>query len=255
MNLPYITDDVNRGLNYLGHKNGYTELLIFHPEYRRGKENLEWNLANNTMPIIWYTKKPAVVRSLIHKYSGYRTVCYGLNLRPGIFCTKQGFVRSAFEHEIEYGMNILFNLNFLTKNVSKGQYHEFLEFLKKSEAYFKDLGLKTPGHAFSGHGFHLILAYSPISVRECPDLADRQRAFCNHFRNAFSQQFERLEMVLDSNQDLRRIVKAYGTAKPGGLISRFYRTRRIEDYALRNLLLNLELQQKKNLEVEKALQY
>ena len=50
-----------------------------------------------------------------------------------------------------------------------------------------------------------------------------------------------MEVRLDKTQDLRRMVKIYGTAKPGGAVSRFYGGRRRLDPALRDYLLSLEL--------------
>src|SRR5579872_2392752 len=46
----------------------------------------------------------------------------------------------------------------------------------------------------------------------------------------------------DSTQDLRRMVRCYGTGKPGvGVVSRFYGRERVEDAALRDYLLGLRV--------------
>ena len=56
-----------------------------------------------------------------------------------------------------------------------------------------------------------------------------------------SQELERLEAKIDKTQDLRRMLKCYGTAKPNGVTSRFFGNERIEDEALREYLLNIKL--------------
>ena len=63
-----------------------------------------------------------------------------------------------------------------------------------------------------------------------PDLGERLRTFRNHIARVFRADLSRLEIKLDSTQDLRRMVRIYGTVKPAvGKSSRFYGGRRVED--------------------------
>ena len=62
------------------------------------------------------------------------------------------------------------------------------------------------------------------------------------FNDEHKRDLQRLEAKLDSTQDLRRVVRCYGTSKPDvGIISHFYGKNRIEDVVLREHLLSLTL--------------
>jgi hypothetical protein len=68
------------------------------------------------------------------------------------------------------------------------------------------------------------------------------KSFCDDFREAYQHELSDLETKLDSTQDLRRMVRIYGTAKPAiGIVSRFYGRERVEDEGLRAYLLEMKL--------------
>lgn len=242
MELKYFIDDVSKSYRWLGHKE-FTELNAYHPEFRPGKENLDWNKKKSTFTKIWYARNEKNVIEFVKKYGPTHFICYGLNPRPQILKTKRGYTRSAKESEIEKSQNLLMDFDFENKDVNKEQIASLEIFLEKGEQYFLDLGFKAPVRAFTGRGYHFLKAYPFILTKDFPDIKERLRYFNNGFRQAFRKELERLEVKLDpSTIDLRRVVKIYGTSKPEvGVISRFYGNKREEDEALRDYLLNLEL--------------
>ena len=78
-------------------------------------------------------------------------------------------------------------------------------------------------------------------VAEVPDVARRLSVFRESFVSSFRAELSRFEARVDATQDLRRVVKVWGTAKPGGRLSRFLGGARVEDVALRQYLLGLEV--------------
>ncbi len=88
----------------------------------------------------------------------------------------------------------------------------------------------------------MLFAYPAIQVSEHPDISARLAQFRDGFVGEHRQELSRLEAKLDSTQDLRRMARIYGTAKPKlGIISEFYGERRVEDGFLREYLLSLKL--------------
>lgn len=239
----YAVKDVKESWRWLGHE-GFTELVALHPEYRPGKENFEWNLKQGAFPRILYTKSEEEVVRFVEKYHGQRMVCYSLNDRPMIFKNEKGYARSATEKEIKASRNLVFDFDFRNDKVTKAQVEAFEKFLSTpAQDYFSDLGLKSPAEAYTGRGFHLLFAYPAILVEGCADIAARLRKFCADFGDDFHKELEGLEAKLDNTQDLRRVVKIYGTAKPNvGICSRWHGSERVEDEELRNHLLVMKLE-------------
>ncbi|MDA2934972.1 hypothetical protein MYX82_11615, partial [Acidobacteria bacterium AH-259-D05] len=126
----YSLEDIAKSFNWLGHQS-WTELNAFHPDYKPGRENFEWNLKQKTFPRIWYAREEKEVVNFVERYSGSRTVCYGINPRPRIFKNKRGYARSALDKEIELSQSILFDFDFESRKVTRKQVTGFESFLKK----------------------------------------------------------------------------------------------------------------------------
>lgn len=102
--------------------------------------------------------------------------------------------------------------------------------------------MRPPVRAATGGGYHLLFAYPAISVAEYGDIGPRLRTFRDEFGDEFRRDLGALEMKLDRTQDLRRMVRVYGTAKPSvGAVSRFYGGERVEDERLREYLLEMRV--------------
>jgi len=238
----YLLEDVAKSYKWLGHK-GFTELNAFHPEYKPGRDNFEWNKEHKTFPCIAYANNERDVINFVKRYSQMYMVCYSINPRSSAFKNQRGYPRAAHEEEIEISQNLLLDFDFHSNNPLDEQVNDFKVFLRKAYQYFKDLGISLPTEAFTGRRYHLLFAYPAIKVDYCPDIADRLRAFCDQFRQAHREELERLEVKLDPTQDLRRMLKIYGTAKPEiGIVSRFYGGERVEDETLRAYLLKMNIE-------------
>ena len=109
----------------------------------------------------------------------------------------------------------------------------------RADAY---IGLRLPAWASTGRGFNFLFSYPAILVWEHPDIVDRLKEFRRKFVDAYRQELDRAGLRLDNTQDLRRMVRIYGTAKPDvGIVSRFHGAERTEDGNLRAYLLALEV--------------
>lgn len=241
MNQNYLMEDAIQSYNWLGHKE-VTELNAYHPEYKPGKENYEWNKDHRAYTRIWYAKDEKGLTGFIERYGETHLLCYSLNPRKSIL-KKNGYARSALESEIEKSKNLLIDLDLYgDKTYLNERLAQIDLFLEKGKEYFLDLSLLEPIQNDSGEGNHLLFAYPEIEVKDVPDIKDRLKYFVNEFKNSYKQELDRLEAKIDSTQDLRRMVKMYGTSKPGKKISRWHGpTKRIEDIALREHLLNLNV--------------
>jgi hypothetical protein len=234
----YSKDDCRRGFSWLGHAGRYTEISVLHPEYRPG--DASWNRSHRSWPVTDYVTSLAGVEDLVRAYAGDRLVCYGLNPRPSILSKPDGRLRSATEADIAASQNLVLDLD-VQNTVTPERLDALKRFLLRADEYFQSLGLRRPVRAATGRGSHLLFAYALIRTEKVPDLRDRLRSFRDGFATAVRQDLSRLEVRLDSTQDLRRVVRVYGTAKPGiGIVSRFYGRERQEDAALREHLLQLE---------------
>jgi hypothetical protein len=233
----YRLEDILKSYRWLGHQGYYTELNAFNPEYKP-RDN-EWNRKNNAYPKIWYAKSSDEIVQFVKKNHQTHTVCYSINPRSKIFKKESGHVRAAFDSEIDTSQSTF--LDFDTEP-DHAPLAVFEEFLSRADEYFKDLKINPPVRAYTGRGCHLLFAYSGIPTREYPDISQRLKAFRDQFYAEFNEQIAGLGVRLDRTQDLRRMVKIYGTAKPDvGIVSRFYGSERIEDEGMRDYLLNLSL--------------
>ena len=189
-------------------------------------------------PRIAYARTVNDVARFAGRYEGRHTVCYSLNPRPRVFKNARGFPRSACESDIETAQNVLFDFGFDDLATEKGvQALEAL--LSRSDEYFRDQRLQPPARAFSGAGYHLLFALPELSVAHHPELRRQLTTFRNNYASNFKHELRRLGVRLDNTQDLRRVVKIYGTAKPGGAVSRFYGGHRVEDPRLAEYILSL----------------
>lgn len=240
MTEKYFLEEVIKGYRWLGHDRGYTELNAFHPDYIKG-DKLH-NEKHQTYPKITYAKSEKEVTDFVKKYASTHMVCYGVNPRPIIFKNEYDYPRSAADVEIQESKNMVFDFDFITKKTTPQVHNQFSHFLKKTDDYFRDLGLQQPVRAFTGGGYHLLFAYPSISLDEHPDLRGKLRQFRQSFYLAHKHDLSRLEVKLDSTFDLRRVVRIYGTAKPyiDSIPSKFFGHSRIEDSALREYILNIE---------------
>lgn len=238
----YSLDELTRSYRWMGHDGSYTELNGLHPEYRPGKTHFDWNVQRRAFPRIWYVRSEMEVVRFAQRFGGSRMVCYGINPRSSIFKNKSGYARAALDTEIAVSQNILFDLDFEDSSTRSEQTTDLEGFLEKTDEYFLDQGLKPPVRGFSGRGYHLLFAYPAIKVRDSPDIRERLAGFRDNFHACFRRELEGLEVKLDRTQDLRRMVRIYGTAKPDiGIPSHFYGHDRVEDHALQNHLLDLQL--------------
>lgn len=237
---PYSLQDIVTSYRWLGH-NWYTELNAFHRDYQQGKENTEWNAKHDLFPKISYARHEGHVLQFVKKHHQYHMLCYGINPRPRILRNEAGSPRSAYESEIKLSKNLLLDFDLESKEPSEAQLDALNAFLKQTDEYLLDLRLKPPVKAFTGRGYHLLFAFTPIHVNDCSDIAARLKRFCEDFRDAYRHELADLSAKLDSTQDLRRMARIYGTAKPAvGIVSRFYGTERAEDQGLRAYLLDMD---------------
>jgi len=238
MSPKYSLVDVVKSYNWLGHDKGYTELNAYHPDYRPG--DYGWNVKNKTWPKIWYARKEQDVVKFVEMYAD-RTVCFGINPRPQSFKTEKGYPRAARDEDIVISQNLLLDFDIEGKP-SKDRLLALRGFLEKAQDDFSSADYRKPVLAYTGRGFHLLFAYPPMRVDHYPDISQRLKKFRDDFANSYWKHLSNLEVKLDATQDLRRMVKIYGTAKPEvGIISRFYGDERVEDEYLLEHLLRMEI--------------
>jgi hypothetical protein len=181
--------------------------------------------------------------SIVEEYAGSRMVCYGLNPRPAILSKANGALRSAKEGDLALSQSLLLDIDLEGEATTERLASLKRELLPRADQYVASLGCRRPGRCSSGNrGSHLRFAYAPISVVEVPDIGERLRYFREGFVRAVRQDLSRLEARVDTGTlNLRAMIKVWGTSKPGGSLSRFYGGARVEDPALREYLLRLEV--------------
>jgi hypothetical protein len=234
----YSPDDVARGHAWLGHAGvGVTEVSALHPEYRPGEH--DWNLQHKAWPITTYLRDVEDLFAIVRQYAGGRMICYGLNPRPHKLTHPDGRTRSAKERDIVISQNTMIDLDLLgTVTPMRGL--QLLYFVESANDYFQGLGLQRQPYVSTGRGLHFLFAYPPINVQDNPSLPGQLRTFKNDFVTALRQDLDRLEAKVDSTQDLRRMVRVYGTSKPSvGLVSTFHGGGRVPDPRIREYLLGL----------------
>jgi len=241
-NENYRLDDVVRSYDWLWHKGHYTEMLAVHPDYRPGQQNYEWNLKQKTFPRVAYAHNAKSVVDFVLKYWKSYMVCYSLNPRVNRPLSIKGYPRSHKEEEVQVSQNLLFDFD-LKGKVEQTRYAELELFLEKTKSFYLDLGFQLPEKAFSGSGYHLLMAYPAIHVKNCLDLSQRIKRFMEDFRNEYKADLDRLEAKLDpSTSKLSQMLKCYGSKKTkGGELSRFYGGKRVSDKKLGEYLLQMKL--------------
>lgn len=168
-----------------------------------------------------------------------------MSLNPvlAVLKNEKGWPRAAKESDIAVSQNMVLDADFIDKQ----NYAERLEALETNiqsfNEYWNDLGIKTPVRAFTGRGYHYLFPYAPISVKEHPDISQRIKKVHDQFRQEFFKVLEHLGAKADYTQDLRRVIRIYGTSKPSvGIMSCFFGDERKEDNdGIRNYLLNLNI--------------
>jgi hypothetical protein len=159
-----------------------------------------------------------------------------------MFKNPRGYARRAKDADIELVTNFFFDIDY-AEEISNMQKAELELFLVKTEPYFEDLGVNQPVRAFTGKGYHLLFPVLPIRVADCPDIKERLKWFRADFKDAFQEKMSALEVKIDHTMDLSRFARIYGTRKPTGLqISEFYGDNRVEDAALRDYLLSMDVE-------------
>lgn len=249
MNRLYHKDDIIRTFNWLGHiRYGYTELLAVHRSFKPGKDNFKKNLDHGRLPKIWYTKNPQQACYFVSKYCIDHTCYFGVNPRPGILKNNRGSVRSAKEEDVRVLTCFYLDIDCKDKHPTDEHLAEIDLFIAKTERFFDEIRINPPAKSFSGRGFHLFFSPSPMLVSEHPDIKEKLHAFKAQFEDAFRKDIEQLGIAIDSTLDLRRMVKIPGTKKADPSItriSRFYGGERIDDKALRDYLICLEISESK----------
>ena len=241
MTGPYLETDVRQSYRWLAHDPHHTELAALHPDYRPGRENANWNREHDAYPRVGYVTTERQLLGFVRRYAPTRMVCYSLNPRIGMKLEEHGFPIASRETDIDLSQNLLLDFD-LDGEPTSDRLKKLAAFLdEKVSAYFADNGFQPPTRAYSGGGHHLLAAYAPIPVADHPDIRTRLGEFRNRICQAFRGELSRLEAKLDQTQDLRRLVKIYGTSKPRRPVSRFHGEQRREDAALRQHLLDLEI--------------
>ena len=241
----YSIEDALEGYRWRGHRSGeFTELSAVPKEYKQGKENYEWNCNHKAFPKTRFARTEQDVRNFVDRNYEGSLLMYGLNPRPRIIKNDKGYAKSALERDIENVQNWLLDFDFLEKNDSEGLRQSRKKFFyTELTAYFQDLDLMPPTFAFSGGGYHALCAHPPVSTKDYPDMSSRWKQFTEDLWSDYGDEIENLEMKMDKRFKLNGMVKMYGTRKPeeGAKMSRFLGGDRVEDEALLDLLLTMEV--------------
>jgi hypothetical protein len=216
----------------------YLEVNAFHPDYRPGRENFEHNRERDSWPRLAYVSTETEFLRFVRQYASERMVCCGLNPRTEILRNSAGYLRPARESEVPEGRALMLDLD--PADSAAPDPEALGHLLEAADQYFSDLRLLPPARGRSGRGVHLVSVYSPIPVAEHKDLKSRIRRFSEGFEREMSDRLMQAGLKLDSTYDLRRLVKVYGTAKPGGVVSRLERPGSGADQGLRDYLLSLD---------------
>ena len=237
MNLSFSRDAVVRGYSWLDHRPGLTEVVVLHPDYIA--RDMAWNRSRRAWPLTEYVTSREELLGMVGSYAGDRMICYGINPRPSVLRRRNGMVRSATEDDIRISQTLVLDID-LEGTVTPERVADLERFLDVADEDYRSKQLAVPERAKTGRGCHLLFAYPPISVAEHPLLRGQLVTFKSRFLQEHRRSLDRLEARLDSTQDLRRMVRVYGTSKPSvGVISSFHGGVRVPDAALREYLLRL----------------
>lgn len=224
--------DLERGYRWLGHE-GWSEVGGFHPDYRMG--DVEWNRRKGVFPKVGYVKDLKGLRGFVQAYAD-RFLVVGVNPRVRVFRNDGGFVRSAREYEIEVSQSFFLDLDFVEAGGDVDGLESLLD--RVDDEFFLGRGFRVPVRSYTGGGVHLWLATPRVVVGEVPDIGRRHGRFRDEFAGGYRGELGELGVRVDSTQDLRRMVRVPGTAKPsGGVVSGFPDVERVEDECLLEYLL------------------
>lgn len=232
-------DEVVKGYGFLDHsRGGLSELTAISPVYRRGDR--DWNRLHAAWPVVAYFGSERDVVGFVRRFAGERLVVIGLNPRRKAFRNSAGYLRGAFESEVDVVRSFMLDLDFVGGD---GDLDSLLSFLGRGgDGYFLDRGLYRPVRHVTGRGVQLWFALPDVPVSEVSDFRYRVRAFREGFACAFEGELSGLGVRVDSCDDLRRAARVPGTAKPSvGYVSWLSSESRREDSALKDYLLNLDV--------------
>lgn len=241
--IRYNLDDMARFVAWLGHEDR-SEFSALNPNYRKGREHAVYNRENETYPKHAYpaTDKAAIAFALRHHRD--HLIAVGLNDRPEVYLNHHGYPRAAKGHEVLISRSLMLDIDTDTKPANETQIAG-LESLLDSRAveWFRDNQFLDPAIGLSGNGAHLLVGYEPILVRQTPDISRRLKLFAEWFQADIGDDLSSLDMKTDTSvHDIARKIKLYGTAKPGSdRVARWYGGDRVEDDAVRDYLLGLDL--------------
>ena len=122
---------------------------------------------------IVYIKTERELVRFVEQYHRTRMVCYGINPRCRIQRNRAGYLRSSLDTEIQLSTNLLMDIDIVAKPIKQAHLSALHTWLNKADDYFRDLGLQPPTRAYSGRGFHALLAYAAINTRRHPDIGER----------------------------------------------------------------------------------
>jgi len=242
--LSYNRDSVLSSFRWLGHSGfGLTELNAFHPRYRPGRENFEFNKRYGYLPDIWYVKTEKQIFGFLRRYHGTHTCCIGINPRPWMFRNQSGYIRSATDKDIKTVVNFYFDFDLVDPEFRNKGLSRLEELINEIDFYLQKEKILKPVRAFTGNGYHLLFPLPPTSIEVYPDIGSRLKKFHDTIAYEFGDSMKSEGIKLDSTMDLRRVQKIPGTKKPypQAILSRFYGNERVEDYVLKEYLLSLDL--------------
>ena len=224
----YLADDASRAYAWLEHQ-AYTELNAIDPARRRPT-------------CIAHVNSYAQVEAFVTRYAGRSLVCWGLNERPKVLTNDRGYARSARNSDIEVVSNLALDID-----MEPGAEHDRLRAKLVSwvqnevGTYIQDLGGLAPVYVDTGRGVHVLIALPRTKVADYQDLPLQLAAFRDAAAQDWKQDLSSLEARLDRVQDLRRVLRVPGTAKPDiGYMARFVGYERTEDRGLLEHILSLQ---------------
>lgn len=240
----YIGKDAAAFYGWSAH-DGVTEAVALHPEFKPGPEHRERNRRHKAWPITRYLNNAAQLDAFVRAHIGEKLVAVGHNQRPEAFLNSKGYPRSAREGDIRTSRQLFIDIDPEDKAYDPKRHAAIGRYLDTELAdYYRDQGFMAPVIASSGNGWHAWIAYPRILVAEHPDIVDRHRKHVAILDEDHGKALAGLEARIDPSVcDLRRVVKVYGTAKPGSdRLARWPENAvRGEDRAFLDYLLDMDL--------------
>ncbi len=159
-----------------------------------------------------------------------------MNPRPQVLRYASGKARAGRDADVAIVQHVLRDLDF--PRDAQLDAPEVAGLLDRIDAYYQDAGWLPPVGVMTGRGYHLLSALRPIAVADVPDIRARLRRSHDDFVHALGTDLSCLGVRVDRTDDLRRMIKLPGVAKPDvGIISSFSGKERVPDEGLRAHLL------------------